>query len=269
MSVRLLNCFLSAFVAIILLNGCSKQTTKTKIIADTGNNNLSSEASDMTQVTGTSPDLPHQSEAPVSDIEIETSNKIVRTIQPTVTTPSKQTTTTMTAEPLKQELKTIQQPKENNKELAQLLFLEGRTHVLLKDYDSAIISFSNAIRYDSDYLDAYYNRGLAHYSKKNFDLAILDFTQAIRLEPYFTDSYLKRATAYANNNALDLAIVDFTQVIRLDPENVSAYEGRGLIYGLQKDFDRAIEDWEIALRIDPTNVETRRYLEMTREMRGY
>ncbi len=51
------------------------------------------------------------------------------------------------------------------------------------DYEKAIVDCTEAIRFDPQNAEAYYNRGLAWTEKRENDKAIIDCTEAIRLDP--------------------------------------------------------------------------------------
>ena len=51
------------------------------------------------------------------------------------------------------------------------------------DHDKAIADFTEAIRLNPKYAEAYYNRGFAYGKKGDHDKAITDYTAAIRINP--------------------------------------------------------------------------------------
>ena len=70
-----------------------------------------------------------------------------------------------------------------------------------------------------------YERGKACVGKKDFDAAIVAFTEAIRLDPKFAEAYYERGNVYYNTGERDKAIADFTDAIRLNPKHSEAYCG--------------------------------------------
>jgi len=74
---------------------------------------------------------------------------------------------------------------------------------------------------------AYVNRGLD--SKGDFDRAIADFTQAIRLDPKYLEAYLYRAVAYQNKGDNDRAIADYSQLIRAVSDRLESGDSLGPI----------------------------------------
>ena len=64
------------------------------------------------------------------------------------------------------------------------------------EYNKAIADYTEAIRLDPKYKQAYTNRGVSYAKKGEYDKAIADFTEAIRLNPTQPMSYMNRANAY-------------------------------------------------------------------------
>ncbi|MDR1986701.1 MAG: tetratricopeptide repeat protein [Treponema sp.] len=119
------------------------------------------------------------------------------------------------------------------------------------DYVTAIEEYTQAIRLDPNYRNAYHNRGVAYENTKDYDRALADYTQAIRLDPDYRNAYIGCGNAYRNKGDYDRAIADYTQAIRLDPDYAITYYSRGLAYYHKKDYDRAIADYTQAIRLNP------------------
>jgi len=58
--------------------------------------------------------------------------------------------------------------------------------------------------------------------------AVQDYTNAIKLDPHFLEAYEQRASSYLNLKQYSQAIKDFDTVLTLNPEYASAYFDRGI-----------------------------------------
>ena len=67
------------------------------------------------------------------------------------------------------------------------------------------------------------NRGLAYYNKKDYDQAIADYTETIRLDPKYAEAFYWRGIAYDEKKDYDQAVADYTEAIRLNPKYAEAF----------------------------------------------
>jgi tetratricopeptide (TPR) repeat protein len=126
----------------------------------------------------------------------------------------------------------------------------GKTHLEKGDYDLAIREFTEAVRQDPNYHEAFANRAFAYLCKADYDRAIQDYGQAIRLKPS-VDLFANRALAYFNKRDYDGAIRDYDQAIRLSSSDAELFNDRGAAYSGKGDYDRAIQDYDQAVRLNP------------------
>ncbi len=135
-------------------------------------------------------------------------------------------------------------------EAAVKAFGLGMAHLEKGDYDLAIREFTETVRLNLSYPDAFTNRGFVHLYKADYDRAIQDFSQAIRLQPN-SDLFANRALAYFNKGDYDHAVEDYTEAIRLTRTDSELFNYRGAAYAGKADYDRAIQDYDQAVRLKP------------------
>ena len=82
-------------------------------------------------------------------------------------------------------------------------------------------------------------RGLAYQRKDDLDRAIADYSEAIRLDPKYAEAYYGRGLTYRNKGDVERAIADYSEAIRLDPKLAAAYNNRGNAYREMGDLDLA------------------------------
>lgn len=130
--------------------------------------------------------------------------------------------------------------------------IEGKSGVPQK----AIEYFGEAIRIDTKFVLAYYNRALTLQQVGEEQRAIRDYSEAIRLEPRFADAYVGRGAAHQNLKQYDQAIKDYGEAIRLAPTVALIRANRASAFDKLGRHQEAIRDYEEALRLDPRDDET-------------
>ena len=101
----------------------------------------------------------------------------------------------------------------------------GNTYEAKGDYDSAIKNhIANHIASLVKPHDAttYTNRGVIYSCKGDYDRAIADYNEAIRIDSDCIDAYTKRGNAYKDKKDYDRAIADYNEALRIDPDNAEA-----------------------------------------------
>jgi len=123
-----------------------------------------------------------------------------------------------------------------------------------------------AVTFAQQTAEDYYISGNAHYKNNNFNKAIADYTEAIKLNPHFAEAYYFRGNSYSLADS-DKAIADWTEATRLNPRYAEAYFNRGRAYFWIEDYDKAIADFETALQIEPNHAEAKKDLEKAKRRR--
>jgi hypothetical protein len=106
-----------------------------------------------------------------------------------------------------------------------------------------------------DSAEDYFNRADREMRSRNYQSAIIDYTEAIRLKPDWAQAYSDRGNAYDNLGQYDKAVDDFTEVIRLEPKWISAYSERGHAYSAQRLYRKAVAAYTEAIRLWPDDAD--------------
>jgi tetratricopeptide (TPR) repeat protein len=120
-----------------------------------------------------------------------------------------------------------------------------------RDWDRAIVGYTNSLQVRPDLPDAYEGRGAAYANKALFALALADYDQAIKLSPKTPLYWDNRGLAYVNQGKTGEAVADFTQALELDPKNADVLLHRATTYRVGKDWDHALADLDHAIALHP------------------
>ena len=115
------------------------------------------------------------------------------------------------------------------------------------DLDEALADCAEALGPKPKFAVAYCTRGSIFAAQYDLDKAIADLSEAIRLQPAYAEAYCYLAGAYLENEEYERAIADYTVAIRLKPNYYDAYACRGWVYAAQGDHDKAVADYHAAI----------------------
>ena len=101
-------------------------------------------------------------------------------------------------------------------------------------------------------VENWFSSGLSALDNKEYNRAVHAFSQVLKKDPYFMEAYLLRGIAYGDGlNQYEKAIADFNNVLKIDPGNADAYGLRGTTYAKLGQHDKAIADYAEAIRLNP------------------
>ncbi len=150
-----------------------------------------------------------------------------------------------------QQLRASTGQKLENKYNATDWFRKGYEAYLLKQYDTALGHYNQALKLDPTYAAAYLNRGVVYYERQQYPQALADYTQAIRYDPQLLQAYNNRGVLYKQLKQYDKALADYALALKLNPKYAKTYNNRGTVYSELKLSDKALADYNQALRLDP------------------
>lgn len=117
-----------------------------------------------------------------------------------------------------------------------------------KEYTGAVVNFTEAIKRDSLFLQAYENRGVARYYLNDHAGAVLDYDKALEINPEDYSTYGRRGWAKYNLKQYSEAISDFNKAIEGKRDNAGYYVIRGQAKFNIQDYDGAILDFSRVIK---------------------
>ncbi len=123
-----------------------------------------------------------------------------------------------------------------------------------RDWVGAIEDYTEAIRQNPRFEEAWRGRASAEASRENWSAAISDATQALQLNPKQPVVYSNRGNCKEMLSDFKGAIDDLNQAILLDPQLDDAYGSRGLVYFQQENYVNALNDFNKSIELNPQDV---------------
>ena len=124
----------------------------------------------------------------------------------------------------------------------------GCDKVLKKNFTEAIADFSEAIKRDSGFIQAYENRGVAKFYLNDNQGAIADYTKALEINPDDYNTHGRRGWARFYVHDYKGAIADFTSAIKNGRDNTLYYNIRGQSKFQLQDYEGAIADFNKVIK---------------------
>ncbi len=126
-----------------------------------------------------------------------------------------------------------------------------------RDFPAAIAMFNEALRLDSNYVEALNNRGVAYMETSKLDEAEKDFrsvTGALAPAAEKRSAYYNLGMIYNRRQQWVEAEAEFTFAIREDGRHLAAYRERGIARANRETFGAALEDFLFVLREEPKDI---------------
>jgi len=132
---------------------------------------------------------------------------------------------------------------------------QGRSFYLLKEYEKAMESFSQAIKIEPSSYRAHNFCGLAYFHLKNYRAAEEHFLEAIKLNPSFSEAYTNLGGLYFASRRFNEARGMLDKALELSPNSVAAHATLGSLLLLLGDINQGVQHLAKALDIDPAYLE--------------
>ena len=124
-----------------------------------------------------------------------------------------------------------------------------------KKPDEAIFYYSEALKLDPDYHEAYIRRGDVYMDADRLDLAYQDYKTALVLKPGYYLALANMGGLMGKRGQFDSALFYLSRSISLNPDNKTAYRNRAITYTNLNLNENAIADFKQYLQYDPANAD--------------
>jgi tetratricopeptide (TPR) repeat protein len=138
-----------------------------------------------------------------------------------------------------------------NSSFSNAYLSRGQVRRQVGDIAGALGDYAKVLSLDPNSTSAYNHRAVIRMEQQDYRAAIADLDQAIQLNPYKVVSLTNRGVARTFLGEYQLALVDFDQAIRLNPEGYEGYYYRGRTYEQLVELPKAIADFSEAIRLRP------------------
>ena len=110
-------------------------------------------------------------------------------------------------------------------------------------------------------VDALYQIGMDDVERGDIDKAIETFTQVIKLDPSFAEAWNKRATIYFLSGELRKSLADCDEVLKRNPQHFGALAGYAQIHVRLENYEKALDYARRAVAVNPNLEGTREMIE--------
>ena len=125
----------------------------------------------------------------------------------------------------------------------------GCEKIFMKNFTGAIADFSEALKCDSGFIQAYENRGVAKFYLKDNLGAIADYSKALEINPNDYNTHGRRGWAEFYLQEYREAIADFNKAIEGKRYDAHYYNIRGQAKYYLQDYKGAIPDFNKAIKL--------------------
>jgi tetratricopeptide (TPR) repeat protein len=139
---------------------------------------------------------------------------------------------------------------ELNPKVSEYYRVRGASYYHLKNYDSALINYNDAIKIDSTNSSAWMGVGIVLENTEKYDLAEFNYLKALDYDKNSTVIYFNLGLLYEKSDKPSFAMKSYDKVIELDSNYASAYINRGDLKLKNRLYIEAISDFNIAISLD-------------------
>ncbi len=161
--------------------------------------------------------------------------------------------TTLPSKDISNEISRFETFVDINNSKVQHSIRNGVQNFINQDYMVALEEFSLATESSPNDAIGYYCRALTKLQLKNYESAIIDFTEAINLKLSGPNAFYFRAQAYYNNQDIENAILNLNAYLNQEKNNPEAYFDLGVCLKEKGKSEEAIKNFSLAIQKRPAH----------------
>lgn len=164
-------------------------------------------------------------------------------------------------------LGTLNQVLQIDPQNAEAFFMAGRVALDKGDTTAAVASFQKSVKINADNADAWIFLGRI-FSNKDNPVAVQYFDNALRVDTNNVDARQDLGMFYKRRGEFDKAFKEYRDIIIRNPDYSDAYFDMGMIYLELDSLDKAYNNFDIAIKTDPIFVKAYYWRGVTSEKQG-
>lgn len=133
-----------------------------------------------------------------------------------------------------------------DKKNAKLYNKRGLAELSLNQYATARLDFLKAVKYKRNYPEAWNDLGVVSYINKDYAAAVKYFNKAIALDEIRPNFHVNLGITYFAQDRLNLAMQEYTRALQLDPDALTHSTDAGLSAQITDRDQRAKQDFMMA-----------------------
>lgn len=154
------------------------------------------------------------------------------------------------------------------KYISSLICAWGQDLFKKGEYNQAFDKFFEALKYNEENDEVYFQLGKCNYHIKSFQDSIAHFKRAISIKPQESMYYFGLGCAYDESGSTKLAKAAFNDAININPMNVQARIAYAITLTKELEYAQSIEQFNTVLKYIPNNADTLYNLALAHELVG-
>jgi tetratricopeptide (TPR) repeat protein len=152
--------------------------------------------------------------------------------------------------------------------IAQLVAKNGDTEFRRKEYDSALLLYSQAVEFYPEFVDGLFRVSKTYYSMKDFENTQLWCEKTINVDPSHVQAIKMLGDIYRRNGNNEKSIDLYRQAVNINPNYDRAYYSLGVALKDAQDFTGAIDALNKALLLNPAYTKAYETLGVVHQAKG-